>query len=44
MRAKMNTPILNGYQLFRNYILEHEALDISTPSEKCDIHIVGKYK
>ena len=27
----MDTPILKGYQLFHNYIREHEALKGKTP-------------
>ncbi len=38
---KMDTPILKGYQLFHNYIREHEALNGKTPSEKCGIVIEG---
>jgi putative transposase len=41
---KMDTPILKGYQLFHNYIREHEALDGKTPAEKCGIKIEGKNK
>ena len=38
------TPILQGYQLFHNYIRPHEALDGKTPSEVCGITIEGKNK
>jgi transposase InsO family protein len=38
---KMDTPILKGYQLYHNYIREHEALDGETPAEKCGIKIQG---
>jgi len=41
---KMDTPILKGYQLYHNYIREHEALDGKTPAEKCGIKIEGKNK
>jgi len=40
----MYTPILNGYQLFHNYIRPHEASDGETPAEKCGIKIEGKNK
>jgi len=40
----MDPPILKGYQLFHDYIREHEALDGKTPAEKCRIKIVGKNK
>jgi len=38
------TPILQGYQLFHNYIRPHMALDGKTPSEACGITIEGKNK
>ena len=38
------TPILQGYQLFHNYIRPHEALDGKTPAEACGITIEGKNK
>jgi putative transposase len=41
---KMDSRILKGYQLFHNYIREHEALDGKTPAEKCGIKIAGKNK
>jgi len=41
---KKDTPILKGYQIFHNYIREHEGLDGKTPSEACGITIDGKNK
>jgi hypothetical protein len=41
---KSRTPILQGYQLFHNYIRPHEALDGKTPSEACGITIEGENK
>ncbi len=38
------TPILEGYQLFHNYIRPNEALDGKTPSEACGITIEGQNK
>jgi putative transposase len=38
------TPILQGYQLFHNYIRPHEALDGRTPAEACGIQIQGENK
>ena len=38
------TVILQGYQLYHNYIRPHEALDGKTPSEACGISIEGKNK
>ena len=39
-----DTPILQGYQIFHNFIRPHEALDGKTPSEACGITIEGKNK
>jgi putative transposase len=41
---KENTPILKGYQIFHNYIREHEGLDGKTPAEACGITVEGKNK
>jgi putative transposase len=41
---KVDTPILKGYQIFRNYIRPHEGLEGRTPSEACGITIEGKNK
>lgn len=41
---KDETPILQGYQLFHNYIRPHDGLDGKTPSEACGITIEGKNK
>jgi transposase-like protein len=41
---KTDTPILKGYQLFHNYIREHEGLDGKTPAEACGITVQGKNK
>jgi hypothetical protein len=38
------TPILQGYQIFHNYIRPPEALEGKTPSEACGITIEGKNK
>jgi transposase-like protein len=38
------TTILQGYQLFHNYIRPHEALNGKTPSEACGITIEGQNK
>jgi len=38
------TTILQGYQLFHNYIRPHEALDGKTPSEACGVTIEGENK
>ena len=41
---RKRTPILQGYQLFHNYIRPHESLNGKTPSEACGIQIEGKNK
>ena len=39
-----DTAILQGYQIYHNYIRPHEALEGKTPSEACGITIEGKNK
>lgn len=41
---KKDTPILKGYQIFHNYIREHEGLKGKTPAEVCGITVEGKNK
>ena len=41
---KDDTPILKGYQIFHNYIREHEGLKGKTPAEACGIKVKGKNK
>ncbi len=41
---KPNTPILDGYQVFHNYVRPHEALDGKTPADLCGIHVQGENK
>jgi putative transposase len=41
---KTDTPILKGYQVFHNFIREHEGLDGKTPAEACGIRVEGKNK
>jgi putative transposase len=38
---KPDTPILTGYQIFRNYVRPHMALKGKTPAEVCGIKIEG---
>ena len=38
------TVILQGYQLYHNYIRPRESLNGKTPSEACGITIEGKNK
>jgi hypothetical protein len=39
-----NTVILQGYQLFHNYIRPHEALDGKIPYEMCGLKVEGENK
>jgi transposase-like protein len=39
-----DTPILQGYQIFHNYIRPHEGLEGKTPAEACGIKVEGKNK
>jgi len=39
---KNDTPILTGYQIFHNYIREHDGLEGKTPAEACGIKVEGK--
>jgi transposase-like protein len=41
---RRRTPILSGYQIFHNYIREHEGLDGKTPAEACGIKVEGNNK
>lgn len=46
MRAlkKDDTAILTSYQIFHDYIREHEGSDSKTPAEACGIEVKGKNK
>jgi len=41
---KDNSPLIDGYQIFHNYIRPHQALDGKTPSEACGVTIRGNNK
>jgi hypothetical protein len=42
---KVDAPILNGMQIYQNYIREHQGLqEKKTPSEKAGIQIEGENK
>ncbi len=41
---KKDTPIITGYQIFHNYIREHEGLKGKTPAEACGVTVEGKNK
>jgi hypothetical protein len=40
---RKRTVILQGYQLYRNFIREHQALG-KTPAEACGIKVEGENK
>ena len=39
-----DSPILDGYQIFHNYLRGHQALDGKTPAEVAGIEIKGENK
>jgi transposase-like protein len=39
-----DSPILDGYQIFHNYLRGHQALDGRTPAEACGIVVQGENK
>ena len=41
---KADTPILEGYQIFHNYIRPHQALQGKTPAEAAGIEVQGENK
>jgi hypothetical protein len=41
---KDDSPLINGYQIYHNYVRPHMALDGKTPSEACGITIKGDDK
>lgn len=41
---RKRTPILQGYQIYHNYIRPHESLGGKTPAEACGIEIEGGNK
>jgi transposase-like protein len=41
---RKRTPILQGYQIFHNYVRPHEALNGKTPAEACGITVEGNDK
>jgi hypothetical protein len=41
---KKSTSILQGYQIYHNYVRPHEALGNKTPAEVCGIKVEGKNK
>jgi hypothetical protein len=41
---KPDSPLLDGYQIYHNYIRPHEALDGETPADRSGIRILGENK
>lgn len=41
---KKDSPLLNGYQMYHNYLRPHMALDGKTPAEACGVKIEGDNK
>jgi transposase-like protein len=41
---RKRTVILQGYQVYHNYIRPHQSLDGKTPADACGIDIQGKNK
>lgn len=41
---KTDTPVLTGYQIFHNFVREHQGLNGKTPAEACGIKVEGKNK
>ena len=41
---KDDSPLIDGYQLYHNYLRPHMALDEKTPAEACGITIEGEDK
>lgn len=41
---KMDTPIIEGYRIFHNFVRSHEALDGKTPAEASGITVEGNNK
>jgi hypothetical protein len=41
---KDDSPLIDGYQIYHNYIRPHMALDGKTPAEACGMKIEGKNK
>jgi hypothetical protein len=39
-----NSPILNGMQIYHNYVRPHEALDGKTPAEMAGVTVEGENK
>ena len=40
----MNSVVIDGYQIYHNYIRPHMSLDGKTPADMCNIFIEGENK
>ena len=41
---KDDSPLIDGYQIYHNYVRPHMGLDGKTPAEACGIEIKGNNK
>lgn len=41
---KMDTPILEGYKIYHNFVRPHQALDGKTPADIASITVEGQNK
>lgn len=41
---KDDSPLIDGYQIYHNYVRPHMALDGKTSAEKCGIEVKGNNK
>lgn len=39
-----DSAILDGYQIYHNYVRGHDALDGKTPAEACGVEVQGENK
>ncbi len=38
------SPLIDGYQIYHNFLRPHMGLDVKTPADKCGIQIKGDNK
>lgn len=41
---KSDSPLIEGYQIYHNYVRPHMALDGKTPADLCGIQVEGQDK
>jgi putative transposase len=44
LKKSSESKILDGYQIYHNYIRPHEGIGNVTPAEKCEIEVEGENK